>query len=309
MAESATFDRPRWLRVLPGVALVGVPIAVVATSWDALRSSNPAYPLSLALALMLGLWLVFGGLRPRKPSKPGRVRAFFRALASLGGIGVAATLLWLKPFVAEPVALDALESTDTITVTDSRTRTTYAPTVSEEGGFVLYPGARIDPRAYAALASDIAARGYRVVVLKCPFDLALLCTGAAEQYLTDEVPWSVGGHSLGGTAASSFAAGSTDVAGMVFWASYPLADLSDRDDLVVASISGSADGLTTPHDIESRADLLPAETVYTEVEGAVHSSFGDYGTQPGDGDPTVEREDAQRQIVQATLDALGGTTG
>jgi drug/metabolite transporter superfamily protein YnfA len=296
--------RPRWLRVAAGAALTGVPVAVVATSWDALRANNPAYPLALALALVLGAWLVFSGLRPKKPPKPGGVRAFARSLAAIGGVAVAAALLWLEPFVAEPVALDALESTTTVQVSDNRARTVYTPTSGEQGGFVLYPGARVDPRAYAVLAQDIATRGFRVVVLKCPFDLALLCTGAAEQYLSDEAPWSVGGHSLGGTAASSFAADGTAVDGLVFWASYPVADLSGREDLTVASISGSADGLATPSDIESRADLLPADTAFTEVSGAVHSSFGDYGAQPGDGEPTVEREVAQQQIVRATVDAL-----
>lgn len=309
MAEPTTMSRPRWLRVAVGAALAGVPVAVVATSWDALRANNPAYPVALALALVLGAWLVFSGLRPKKPPKPGGVRAFVRSLAALGGIGVAAALLWLKPFVAEPVAVDALESTSRVEVSDSHARTVYTPTSGDEGGLILYPGARIDPRAYAVLAQDIATRGYRVVVVKCPFDLALLCTGAAEQYLSDEVPWSVGGHSLGGTAASSFAAEGTDVDGLVFWASYPLAELSGREDLTVASISGSADGLTTPSDIESRADLLPADTMFTEVDGAVHSSFGDYGAQPGDGEPTVEHEVAQQQIVRATVDALGAAGG
>jgi hypothetical protein len=33
----------------------------------------------------------------------------------------------------------------------------------------------------------------------------------------------------------------------------------------------------------------------------VHSYFGDYGEQPGDGTPTVSRSEAQRQIVAATV--------
>ena len=40
------------------------------------------------------------------------------------------------------------------------------------------------------------------------------------------------------------------------------------------------------------------------VEGAVHSFFGDYGEQPGDGTPTISRDDAQRQIVAATVTLL-----
>jgi hypothetical protein len=37
------------------------------------------------------------------------------------------------------------------------------------------------------------------------------------------------------------------------------------------------------------------------VDGAVHGHFGDYGIQPGDGEPGISRAEAQEQIVQATL--------
>ena len=75
-------------------------------------------------------------------------------------------------------------------------------------------------------------------------------------------------------------------------------------DLVALSVSGSEDGLSTPEDIEaSRADL-PTDTVFTEVEGAAHAFFGDYGEQPGDGTATIGREHAQEQIVTATVEAL-----
>jgi hypothetical protein len=40
------------------------------------------------------------------------------------------------------------------------------------------------------------------------------------------------------------------------------------------------------------------------IDGAVHSSFGDYGDQPGDGTPTVDRSAAQAEISKATLALL-----
>ncbi len=168
----------------------------------------------------------------------------------------------------------------------------------------MYPGARVDPRAYAVLATAVAEQGYLVVVPKCPLDLELLCINAADEYVTDEIPWAVGGHSLGGVAASTYADTHDTVDGLVFWAAYPIADLSDRDDLAVASISGSEDGFSTPQDIDDARDLLPADTAYTEIDGAIHAFFGDYGDQPGDGTPTISREDAQAQIVEATVALL-----
>lgn len=314
MAEAVTMNRPRWLRVVPGVALIAVIITIAATSWSVLLANKLAYPVTLALSLLLGLWLVLSGLRPRKPARSGPIRGLFRGLAALAGIGLAATLLWLQPFAAEDIALDSLVSDDAVTVTDSRSSIRFEPANPAESpeppaGFVLYPGARVDPRAYAALASSIATAGHPVVVLKCPFDLALLCAGAAEDYLRADRPWAIGGHSLGGTAASQLAETSTAIDGLIFWASYPLPDLSARTDLAVASIYGSQDGLSTPADIDARRDLLPPDTEYVEVEGTVHSFFGDYGPQPGDGEPTVDRAVAQEQIVDATLEALARAGG
>ena len=44
------------------------------------------------------------------------------------------------------------------------------------------------------------------------------------------------------------------------------------------------------------------------VPGAVHSYFGDYGDQPGDGVPTADRVKAQAQITKATADLLAAVT-
>ena len=69
-------------------------------------------------------------------------------------------------------------------------------------------------------------------------------------------------------------------------------------------ITGSADGLSTPEKVDERKPLLPPGTEFVEIPGAIHSFFGDYGLQPGDGTPTVSREAAQQQIVALTVALL-----
>lgn len=304
MAERVTMVGPRWLRLVPGAALVAVVLVAATTAWDALLANHPAYPATLLVSLLLGVWLVVSGLRPKRPAKPGKIRGLFRGLASLAGLGLAAVLLWLAPYPAEDVALDALVSSETVTVEESRASTVFEPVAEAQGALLLYPGALVDPRAYARHARDIAEQGFTVVVPKCPLDLALLCTGVAEGFIATDLPWSVGGHSLGGTAASLVANTRDDIAGLVFWASYPQPDLSERDDLTVTSISGSNDGLSTPADIEASRANLPTTTEFVEVEGANHASFGGYGPQAGDGDATLDAESAREQIVEATVAAL-----
>jgi len=43
------------------------------------------------------------------------------------------------------------------------------------------------------------------------------------------------------------------------------------------------------------------DPMFTAVEGGIHAYFGDYGPQPGDGTPGVDRNTAQRQIVAASV--------
>src|SRR4030067_2834600 len=42
-------------------------------------------------------------------------------------------------------------------------------------GLILYPGGRVDPRAYAPTARKIAESGYLVIVVPMPFNLAVFC--------------------------------------------------------------------------------------------------------------------------------------
>lgn len=294
------------MRLIVGVALIAAPVAVAIPRWDTLLANNPIYPLTLAATVVVGLLLVATGLVLGEPPKPGVARRVARGAATAGGLGLAAVLVWLAPFVAEPVAIDALASDDAVTVTDTRDATTYEPATPAYAELILYPGARVDPRAYAVVARGIAEAGSPVTVLKCPFDLSLICSDPTP-YLPDDEPWAIGGHSLGGVSASTFAGGDVpDGTGLIFWASYPLADLSNRTNLAVTSIYGTQDGLTTLRDIGFSKSDLPPDTDYVPIEGGVHAFFGDYGEQPGDGEPRISRDEAQAKIVDATVAALRG---
>ncbi|MBW0254648.1 alpha/beta hydrolase [Cellulomonas sp. PS-H5] len=246
-----------------------------------------------------------------EPARP-RGRRVLRATGAGVGLALLAVLAaataWLRPFPATDAALDALRGDDAVEVRESAGWYAFVPRDAEPTtGLVYSPGARVDVRATAAVLRPLAEAGYLVVALKEPLGIALTSPGQSASAMAafDGVErWAVGGHSLGGVAASSFAAAHDDeVDGLLLHASYPLGDMVDAD-LVVASVSGSEDGLTTPADVDaSRADL-PAATTFTQVDGAVHAFFADYGPQPGDGTPTVPREEARAEIVAASLALL-----
>jgi dienelactone hydrolase len=104
-------------------------------------------------------------------------------------------------------------------------------------------------------------------------------------------------------AAATFADSHPKVKGLLLYAGYPAGKLK-RTDLKVVSVSGSADGLATPADIAGSKADLPRNTRFVVVRGGVHSFFGDYGNQSGDGTPTTPRGTAQTQIVQASQGLL-----
>lgn len=176
-------------------------------------------------------------------------------------------------------------------------------------GLILYPGGRIDPRAYAPAAAAIAKSGYLVVIVPMPLNLAVLDPQAGAEVISvhPEIErWAIGGHSLGGAMAASFAYSyPEEVDGLVLWAAYPARsnDLSGIN-LEVVSIFASLDGLADLEQIKASQTLLPENTEWIEIEGGNHSQFGWYGEQWGDNRAAISRAEQQRDVIQATLDLL-----
>ncbi len=98
------------------------------------------------------------------------------------------------------------------------------------------------------------------------------------------------------------------MAGLLLYASYPASDMSTTFTSDAMSISGSEDGLATPADIEESRALLPPESAFIEIDGAVHAFFGDYGPQPGDGTPTITQDDARAQIGRNSVEFVDSLT-
>ena len=222
-------------------------------------------------------------------------------------LAVSATTMWAVFFAleAEPAARAVAES-------DGRPcRDPCAFTFGPEAapvGLILYPGAGVEPAAYAPLAAAVADHGFLVTIQRAPLDLAVLDADMAQAAI-DAHPgidtWAVGGHSLGGAMAARFAAGSDDVAGLVLLAAYPeeALDLS-QSDLAVLSISASGDPLVTPADILASAAQLPDDTVFVEVVGGNHTQFGSYGRQLRDAPASIDPEEQRRITVEAIDDLL-----
>jgi len=221
-------------------------------------------------------------------------------------------LVWANtPLGPMPEALDALQSDSQVQVTENSWIVFQPVGMQPDSGLILYPGGRVDPRAYAPIARAIAEQGYLVVIVPMPLNLAVLGSDSAQEVIAayPEIQhWAVGGHSLGGAMAASFANQHPDaIQGLALWAAYPASsdDLSERS-LQVVSIIGSKDGLGTDQGVEATRQLLPESTQFVTIEGGNHAQFGWYGEQPGDAEATITRDDQQAQVLQATLELLAG---
>lgn len=233
-----------------------------------------------------------------------------RILVGLLIVVLIATLgfvIWAEtPFQPSAEATAALKS-DSDVIVSMDEYVTFKPAQSEPtAAFVFYPGGRVDYRAYAVPLHEIAKQGYLVVLLPVRFNLAFFDVNAADKVI-DDFPqiehWVVGGHSLGGVAASLYASKTDLFDGIVFWASYPAGDELKNTAMKVLSIYGTLDmGGTAAFDA-SRANL-PPDTQFVVITGGNHAQFGDYGFQPGDKEATITRAEQQSQTVDATVQFL-----
>ena len=303
--------RPRWWPIGVGAAIALVVVWAFATAWVGIWGSSPAYLITLVLSLAVAVVLVTWALVVGPPPQRSTWKVWSaRAGLLIAGVVLVGLLVYLKPLSAEQIALDALDDGNGVTVDNSRSSIRLTPTDDPRAtGLAFYPGAKVDPQAYAHVLRPIAEAGFPVVIFKQPYNLAILDPNAANAVIGDPDDaidrWAVGGHSLGGAIASSYAETDRDeLVGLLLYAAYPVNDMSDREGLAVMSVYGTNDGLAMPADIDERRPDLPASTDYVAIDGGIHSFFGDYGLQNGDGTPGTTRADAQRQIADASISFL-----
>jgi predicted alpha/beta-hydrolase family hydrolase len=225
-------------------------------------------------------------------------------------VAAAGLLAWANnPSAPMPEAITALQSDSQVQVTEDGWITFQPTSTQPDTGLILYPGGRVDPRAYAPIARLIAEQGYMVVIVPMPHNLAVFGSNRAQDVIAayPEIQhWAIGGHSLGGAMAARFASRHPGaIQGLVLWAAYPANsdDLSGQD-LQVLSMIGDRDGLGTKDGVEATRQLLPENTTYLTIEGGNHAQFGWYGAQPGDAEATISRPEQQAQVLQATLQLL-----
>ncbi len=168
-------------------------------------------------------------------------------------------------------------------------------------GLVFYPGAKVQPEAYAPLLKQLAERGVLCVLVKPLFNLAIIDMDAANG-IEGEFPeidsWAIAGHSMGGVAACDYAERhENEFETVALLASYPAVDLSGFEGNVI-SLYGTEDGVLNYEKFADAQGLLPADAREVAIEGGNHAYYGNYGEQAGDGVARITRETQQIQTAE-----------
>lgn len=209
-----------------------------------------------------------------------------------------------------------LESDSLVAVKYTADHISFTPKTNPDSmGILFYPGALVEPEAYAPFARNLAQEGYTVLIQPIPWRLAFTDNMEQKAYagtvqIFSDYPginkWVISGHSKGGSMATKFAFKNPElITGMLLiGTSHPREiDLSFLS-VPVTKVSASEDGLASREEIKQFSPNLPSHTNFIMIEGGNHSQFGYYGFQFGSGTATISREEQQDRLFAATVNLL-----
>ena len=179
----------------------------------------------------------------------------------------------------------------------------FVPKGEFDTGVVLYPGGKVEYKAYIPLAQALASRGVLCILVDMPFNLAVFdidrADGVYEGYVMVD-HWYMAGHSLGGSMACEYVVNHLDCfEGVILLGSYSAADLS-KTELKALSLYGSADGVLNRESYEESKPNLPKSAEEFIIPGGNHAYFGVYGEQSGDGTSTI----SNKEQIEITADKI-----
>ena len=184
----------------------------------------------------------------------------------------------------------------------------FLPRGGTDIGMIFYPGGKVEYSAYAPLLYQCARQGITCVLIEMPGNLAVLDMNAAEgipERYTHVNRWYLAGHSLGGAMASSYLAKHTeDYEGAILLAAYATEALHGEK---VLSVYGSEDSVLNMEKYEENKANLPEDYTEVVIGGGCHAYFGAYGTQDGDGEPSISAEQQWEITAQAVAEFVGIT--
>lgn len=246
-------------------------------------------------------------------------RRIRQAWIALGLSVTAVFVVWsVVAYRASATARVAIQPDTSVTVEHRDGIWFFLPTSaprSDVPALIFFPGALVDPVAYAPLLRAAANAGFPAYLVELPRRGAF--GGADDPELGRRVDrlinaarapraWVIAGHSRGAVVASALASEHrTGFAGLVvIGSSHPRdVDLSLLQ-VGVTKVVGTRDGLASPAEVEANRAKLPAHTRWVWIQGGNHSQFGWYGFQPGDRRAMIDATTQRALMTRAVIEAL-----
>lgn len=229
---------------------------------------------------------------------------FFGLMLAIASGVVLYVWVTLQPLPAAPISQEYLQNSSQVTVNRHDWGLEFLPS-QPKGGLAFYPGARVEYTAYAPVLRAVAEAGYVVAMMQAPFGLAItrVNQAAAPIALHPNLPWAVGGHSLGGVAASNYTQQNPNLKALVLMASYPQTNLS-ASSLPTLALFGELDGLLGPEQARQESSKMPQGAEVVFVPGLNHSGYAAYGPQQGDLEATLPKDQAWNEVSRLVVTFL-----
>lgn len=206
----------------------------------------------------------------------------------------------------DEIVLEAANISDNIEISNTNDGLVFDPG-DADSALIFYPGGKVEFTAYEPLMIILAQKGILCILPKMPFNLAVFDINVADTYFSSysEIEhWYIGGHSLGGSMAASYASKNIEkLDGLILLASYSTSDLSSSS-IKVLSIYGSSDGVLNRENYEKNKNNLPKGFIEVVLDGGNHAGFGCYGAQDGDGVASIVNDEQQSETADAIAEIV-----
>lgn len=240
-------------------------------------------------------------------NKKWTLRKIIRTAWMAGGLIFVSWLFY--SYQSRGVGEEVFRDSGSVTVEENSDYYSFTPTREFRQILFFYPGAMVDPEAYAPLCRKISEHNVKVYLVRMPWRLASNgYTKPKELHLFGDTTktYILAGHSQGAKMAAQFVYENPALIDklILIGSSHPR-DISLADSNVpVLKIYGSNDGVADERGVLDNKVKLPATAKFIRLEGANHSQFGYYGFQFGDDEASISREQQQAETLKAIVEFL-----
>ncbi len=223
-----------------------------------------------------------------------KVKIFITTLVVIFIVSIFGFFVYVSDYYkADQIAMNVMQENSNIEVQDDLT--ILSPASPSDTALIFYPGAKVEHTAYLPILNKLSQSGITCILVKMPFHMVIFDANAAD-VVFNEFPnihnWYIGGHSMGGAMASSYASDNPEkLKGLILLGAYVYGDYPPEKSLTVYG--------TFNANLEKNIDYKENIVV---IEGGNHAQFGNYGKQKGDPDATISAEQQQDLAVEAILD-------